>query len=108
MSRIKQFITEWRPSSGVVYLVTFVLFAGLLWHLQEMNEQDSCQARNELRGQFRAVQAFDEGLQEEFKDFLVLRLAGDQNKIAEGVGPLKETVRDLDELRVVPLEFEDC
>jgi hypothetical protein len=108
MSRFRRFVTGWRPSSGLVYLVTFLLFAGLLWHLQAMNQNDACQARNELRGQFLAVQDFDRGLADELKDYLVLRLSGDKSKIAEGVGSLRETVRDVDNLEVFPIVFEDC
>ena len=108
MSSFKQFFTGWRPSSSLVYLVTFVLFAGLIGHFQVMNQNETCGARNELRGQILTIQTFDVALADELKDYLILRLSGDKGKIAEGVGPLKETIRDIDGLKTVPLMFEDC
>ena len=118
-TKIGEIWRTWQPSSGITYLITFLLFAFLLWSVQEANNRDlerlqqqaqreACDARNELRGQFASIQQFDTGLRGEFRDFLVLRLAGDRSKIAEGVGPLRQTVRDLDSLKQVPLIFERC
>jgi hypothetical protein len=108
VAEFREFFAGWRPSPGLVYLITFLLFAGLIFHLQEMNDRDSCQARNELRAQFTSVQIFDDNLRNEVRDYLTLRLDGDKDKIAEGVPSLKQTIVDLGRLASPVLEMEDC
>lgn len=117
--RISRGWREWRPGSGATYLCTFLLFAILLWQLQEANNRDleqvqresriaACEARNELRGQLRARGNFTAEVRDELRDYLTLRLQGDRSKIAEGVPALRQAVRELNELEVPTLTFERC